>query len=65
MLQVGIIGAGRIGRVHIQGIMTGVPGARIRGIAAPHLTEEIQSLARAATSDSNAPAWAITRLPSP
>jgi len=48
MLQVGIIGAGRIGRVHIQGIMTGVPGARIRAIAAPHLTEEIQSLARAA-----------------
>lgn len=48
MLQVGIIGAGRIGRVHIQGILTGVPGARIRGIAAPHLTEEIQSLARAA-----------------
>jgi len=35
MLQVGIIGAGRIGRVHIQGILTGVPGARIRGIAAP------------------------------
>ena len=48
MLQVGIIGAGRIGRVHIQGIMTGVPGTRIRAIAAPHLTEEIQSLARAA-----------------
>lgn len=48
MLQLGIIGAGRMGRVHIQGICSGVPGARIRAIAAPHLRPEIRELARQA-----------------
>ncbi len=48
MLQVGIIGAGRIGRVHIQGISRGVPGAHIRAIAAPHLTDELRALAQSA-----------------
>ena len=51
MLQVGIIGAGRIGRVHIQGICTGVPNAHIRAIAAPHITEEIRELARRAGAE--------------
>ena len=48
MLQLGNIGAGRMGRVHIQGICSGVPGARIRAIAAPHLRPEIRELARQA-----------------
>lgn len=51
MLQLGIIGAGRMGRVHIQGIVTGVPGARIRSIAAPHLRPDIQALARQAGAE--------------
>lgn len=51
MLQLGIIGAGRIGKVHIQGILTGVLGAHIRGIAAPHITEEIELLARSAGTE--------------
>ena len=45
MLQLGIIGAVRMGRVHIQGIISGVPGARIRSIAAPHLHPEVRELA--------------------
>ncbi|WP_298021393.1 inositol 2-dehydrogenase [uncultured Dysosmobacter sp.] len=51
MIQVGIIGAGRIGRVHIQGILSGVPNAHIRGIAAPHITDEIKTLARSAGTE--------------
>lgn len=51
MLQLGIIGVGRIGRVHIRGILSGVPGAHIRGIAAPHITEEIEQLARSAGAE--------------
>ena len=51
MLQVGIIGAGRIGRVHIQSILTGVPGAHIRAICAPHLTDEVKALARKAGAE--------------
>lgn len=51
MIQVGIIGAGRIGRVHIQGILSGVPNAHIRGIAAPHITDEIKTLARSAGAE--------------
>lgn len=48
MLQLGIIGAGRMGRVHIQGIVSGVPGARIRSIRRPHLHPEVRELARKA-----------------
>ena len=51
MIQVGIIGAGRIGRVHIQGILSGVPNAHLRGIAAPHITDEIKTLARSAGAE--------------
>lgn len=51
MLQVGIIGVGRIGRVHIRGILSGVPGVHIRGIAAPHIKEEIEQLARSAGAE--------------
>lgn len=51
MLQVGIIGAGRIGEVHIRGICTGVPHAHIRGVAAPHLTDRVNDLARMAGAE--------------
>ena len=40
MLQLGIIGAGRIGRVHVQSIRAGVDGARVRTLADPFLPEE-------------------------
>lgn len=45
MLQVGVIGAGRIGQVHIRGICSGVPNIHIRGIAAPHITQAVETLA--------------------
>ena len=51
MLQVGIIGVGRIGQVHIRGILSGVPQAKIRGIAAPHLTPAIRALAQSAGAE--------------
>lgn len=38
MIKVGIIGAGRIGRVHITSIVTRVPEARIKTVADPFLT---------------------------
>ena len=40
MIQLGIIGAGRIGRVHVQGVRSGVDGARVRTLADPFLSEE-------------------------
>lgn len=40
MIKVGIIGAGRIGRVHITSIATRVPDAVIKTVADPFLTEE-------------------------
>lgn len=39
MIQVGIIGAGRIGQVHARSILTGVPEARIAAIADPYMTD--------------------------
>ncbi|MEG1593004.1 MAG: inositol 2-dehydrogenase [Oscillibacter sp.] len=51
MLQVGIIGAGRIGQVHIESILTGVPSAHIRGIAAPHITDHVKALSRKAGAE--------------
>ena len=35
MVKVGIVGAGRIGRVHITSIATRVPDARIKTVADP------------------------------
>lgn len=46
MIQVGIIGAGRIGQVHARSIISGVPNAAIRAIADPYLTEQAESLAK-------------------
>ena len=51
MLQIGVIGAGRIGQVHIRGICSGVPHAHIRGIAAPHITEAVEALANNAGAE--------------
>ena len=52
MLQIGVIGAGRIGQVHIRGICSGVPQAHILGIAAPHITENVEALSRIAGAKS-------------
>ena len=40
MIQLGIIGAGRIGRVHVQSIRSGVDGAMVKTLADPLLSEE-------------------------
>ena len=40
MIKVGIIGAGRIGRVHITSITTRVPDAVIKTVADPFLNDE-------------------------
>ena len=41
MINVGIIGAGRIGQVHMKSILTGVPQARILTVADPYMKPEI------------------------
>lgn len=46
MINLGILGAGRIAEVHIRGIATGVPGARMRAIASPHMDEKRAAWAR-------------------
>ena len=46
MIQLGIIGAGRIGRVHVQSIRAGVDGAAVKTLADPFLPEETASWAR-------------------
>ncbi len=43
MITIGIIGAGRIGQVHVNSIRTGVPGARVKAIADPFITEETKN----------------------
>ncbi len=40
MIQLGIIGAGRIGRVHVRSIRSGVDGAMVKSLADPFLPEE-------------------------
>ena len=46
MIQVGIIGAGRIGQVHLRGIASGVPNACIRSLADPAISPQAEQLAR-------------------
>lgn len=46
MVNVGIIGAGRIGRVHVESICTQVPGARVKMLADPFMTDETAAWAR-------------------
>ena len=48
MINVGIIGAGRIGQVHGKSIITGVGGARIKAIADPYLTQQAEDWAKSA-----------------
>ena len=46
MINVGIIGAGRIGQVHAQSILTGVPEAHILAIADPYMKPEVADWAK-------------------
>ena len=46
MINIGIIGAGRIGKVHTQSICNFVQGAKVKAIADPCMTEETAAWAR-------------------
>jgi myo-inositol 2-dehydrogenase/D-chiro-inositol 1-dehydrogenase len=46
MINIGIIGAGRIGKVHAKSILTGVDSARIISIADPLMTSETENWAK-------------------
>lgn len=46
MVKVGIIGAGRIGKVHVQSICTQVPNAEIKMLADPFMNEETAAWAK-------------------
>lgn len=46
MVNVGIIGAGRIGQVHAKSILTGVPDAKILAIADPYMKPEVAAWAK-------------------
>lgn len=46
MIQIGIIGAGRIGQVHMRSILTGVSNATVRAIADPYMSPEAEALAK-------------------
>lgn len=46
MITVGIIGAGRIGKVHTQSITTKVPNARIKTIADPFMNKDTEKWAK-------------------
>ncbi len=46
MINVGIIGAGRIGQVHARSILSGVPDAHILAIADPYMSDAAEKWAR-------------------
>ena len=46
MVTVGIIGAGRIGRVHVESICTKVGNARIKSLADPFMNDETAAWAK-------------------
>jgi myo-inositol 2-dehydrogenase/D-chiro-inositol 1-dehydrogenase len=48
MINIGIIGAGRIGQVHAKSILTGVPDAKIRAIADPFMNPAVEAWAKSA-----------------
>lgn len=48
MINVGIIGAGRIGQVHARSILTGVPDTRILAVADPYMTNAAAAWAKSA-----------------
>jgi len=51
MVKVGIIGAGRIGKVHTEGIITGVRNAKIKTIADPFMNEDTANWIHSMDSD--------------
>ena len=46
MVNVGIIGAGRIGQVHAKSILSGVPDAKILAIADPYMKPAVAEWAK-------------------
>lgn len=46
MVKVGIIGAGRIGKVHVESICTKVPQAKVKTLASPSMDSERESWAK-------------------
>lgn len=42
MVNVGIIGAGRIGKVHVESICTQVKNAKVKMLADPFMNERLQ-----------------------
>ncbi len=42
MVQIGIIGAGRIGQVHARGIIMGIPEAHVAKVADPFIKEDVK-----------------------
>ena len=38
-IRVGVIGAGRIGRMHTENLVRHIPEAEVRAVASPHLDE--------------------------
>ena len=46
MINVGIIGAGRIGRVHVESICTQIPDAKVKTLASPSMDEKREAWAR-------------------
>ena len=46
MVNVGIIGAGRIGRVHVESICTQVSNAKVKTLADPFMTEDAAAWAK-------------------
>ena len=42
MINIGIIGAGRIGQVHARSIVSGVPGARVAMVADPFIKDDVR-----------------------
>ncbi|MCR5041387.1 MAG: inositol 2-dehydrogenase, partial [Clostridia bacterium] len=43
MVTIGIIGAGRIGKVHVESIATRVAGATVKAVADPYMTDEAKA----------------------
>lgn len=46
MINIGIIGAGRIGKVHLQSITYHVKNACVKAVADPYINEETEKLIR-------------------
>ena len=46
MVTIGVIGAGRIGKVHVTSIATRIPNAKVKTIADPYMNDEIATWAK-------------------